>query len=119
MARMVVFTDDLLFGSNVLGALRAAGHEPTLAGDAEALRRELGDAQVLIVDLTSDATERLEVVGAMTRPDLRTLAFYAHVEADVRAQAERGGLDLVVPRSRMAREGASLVERLLASGEEA
>jgi len=44
---------------------------------------------------------------------LRTLGFYSHVEADVRERAERAGFDLVVPRSRMAREGAALVERLL------
>lgn len=119
MARTVVFTDDLLFGSNVLGALRAAGHETTLAGDAQTVGRELPGAHVLIVDLTSDAEGRLEAVSGLRRPDLRTLAFYAHVETDVRAEAERAGLDLVVPRSRMARDGVSLVERLLAGREEA
>ncbi len=31
----------------------------------------------------------------------------------MKAQAEQAGFDLVVPRSRMAREGASLVDRLL------
>ena len=30
MARVVAFIPDLLFGSNVLGALQAAGHEPVL-----------------------------------------------------------------------------------------
>jgi hypothetical protein len=42
------------------------------------------------------------------------LAFYAHVETDVKALAERAGFELVVPRSRMAREGPALVERLSA-----
>jgi hypothetical protein len=42
------------------------------------------------------------------------LAFYSHVEGDVRERAEAAGFDLVVPRSRMAREGASLADRLLA-----
>jgi hypothetical protein len=41
-----------------------------------------------------------------------TLAFYSHVETEVRVQAEGAGFDLVVPRSRMAREGAALVGRL-------
>jgi hypothetical protein len=31
----------------------------------------------------------------------------------VRTQAERAGFDLVVPRSRMAREGGALVDLLL------
>ena len=42
-----------------------------------------------------------------------TLAFYSHVEADVRTAARDAGVGLVVPRSRMAREGTCLVERLL------
>jgi hypothetical protein len=46
--------------------------------------------------------------------DVRTLAFYSHVDVEVRERAERAGFDLVVPRSRMAREGADLVERLAA-----
>ena len=44
---------------------------------------------------------------------MRTLAFYSHVDAAVRERAEEAGFDLVVPRSRMAREGAELVARLL------
>jgi hypothetical protein len=44
--------------------------------------------------------------------DTRTLAFYSHVDVATRERAERAGFDLVVPRSRMAREGAELVTRL-------
>jgi hypothetical protein len=113
MARVVAFIPDLLFGSNVLGALQAAGHEPVLVSDADALMRELPGAQVLIVDLTADAGERLEQLEPVPLEGVRTLAFYSHVEVDVRAQAEQAGFDLVIPRSRMAREGASLVSRLL------
>ena len=116
MARVVAFIPDLLFGSNVLGALQAAGHDPVLVGDAEAIRRELPGAQLLIIDLTTDAEARIEQVRGVGAPDVRTLAFYSHVEADVRARAEEAGYDLVIPRSRMAREGPDLVTRLLAGG---
>ena len=37
---------------------------------------------------------------------------YSHVDADVRTRAIAAGFDLVVPRSRMAREGSALVDRL-------
>jgi hypothetical protein len=115
MARVVAFIPDLLFGSNVLGALQAAGHDVTLVSAVDAIPRELPGAQLLIVDLTADAGERIEQVAPISRGnDVRTLAFYSHVEADVRAQAEQAGFDVVVPRSRMAREGASLVNRLVA-----
>jgi hypothetical protein len=113
VTRVVAFIPDLLFGSNVLGALRAAGHDPVLVSDSDGLRRELPGAEALVVDLTVDATERIELVSATPHDGVKTLAFYSHVEADVRALAEQAGLDLVIPRSRMAREGAALVSRLL------
>lgn len=116
MARVVAFIPDLLFGSNVLGSLGAAGHDVVLVSDADALRRELAGAQILVVDLTADAAERIAQVGAIGEPAVKTLAFYSHVEQEVRAQAEQAGFDLVVPRSRMAREGAALVARLLSGG---
>jgi nucleoside-diphosphate-sugar epimerase len=111
VARVIAFIPDLLFGSNVAGALRAAGHEVVLAGDEQAVRRELAGAQLLIVDLTADPDERIAQTRGACVP---TLAFYSHVETDVRERAQAVGFDLVVPRSRMAREGAALVERLLA-----
>ena len=113
MARVVAFIPDLLFGSNVVGGLTAAGHEPVLASNIDAVRGELAGADVLVVDLTADAGDRLAQLEAVPREGVKTLAFYSHVEADVRAQAEQAGFDLVVPRSRMAREGPSLVARLL------
>lgn len=115
MARIVAFVPDLLFGSNVAGALVAAGHETVLAADDQALMRELPGAELLIVDLTADPDERIEQARCRREPGVPVLAFYSHVEAEVRERAEAAGFELVVPRSRMAREGASLVERLLGS----
>jgi nucleoside-diphosphate-sugar epimerase len=108
MARVVAFIPDLLFGSNVVGALSAAGHDVRLVPELSE-GTDLARADVLVVDLTADAAARLATIPAERPP---TLGFYAHVEQDVRALAEEAGLDLVVPRSRMAREGAGLVDRL-------
>jgi hypothetical protein len=108
VARVVAFIPDLLFGSNVVGALQAAGHDVKLVSD-------LGDAagaEVLIVDLTVDPFERIERVSGLSLPGVRTLAFYSHVENEVRERAQAAGFDMVVPRSRMAREGADLVTRV-------
>jgi hypothetical protein len=114
VARVLAFVPDLLFGSNVLGALSAAGHEVSLVSDRDGLERGLGDAQLLVVDLTAEVEDRLELVApALRRPELRTLAFFAHVEADVKVAAEASGFDQVVPRSRMARAGPDLVAGLL------
>ncbi|HEY1510878.1 MAG TPA: hypothetical protein VGF93_17855 [Solirubrobacteraceae bacterium] len=113
MARVVAFVPDLLFGSTVVGALSAAGHEPVLASDAGALAAALPGAQLLIVDLTYDVDERIALVSEARPEGLKILAFYSHVEADVRDRGLQAGFDLVIPRSRMAREGATLIDRLL------
>ena len=101
MARVALLCPDLLFGSKLQGALRAAGHEP-VAADA--------DADVLVIDLTDDADARIEQARSATIP---RLGFYSHVEQDVRRRAEEAGIERVVPRSRMAREAAVLVESML------
>ncbi len=110
MARVAAFIPDLLFGSNVVGALQAAGHEVAFVADPSSA----AGADVLVIDLTADDEQRLARVRQDAPADVRTLAFYSHVDSDVRERAQAAGIDLVVPRSRMAREGVALVERLSA-----
>jgi DNA-binding NarL/FixJ family response regulator len=115
VARVLGLVPDLLFGSRVQGALSAAGHEVQLVGDAQTARSKAAAADVLVVDLTA-GQEGADLVESMVAGselgDTRTLAFYSHVDVATRERAERAGFDLVVPRSRMAREGAELVTRL-------
>jgi len=119
VARAVAFVPDLLFGSNVVGALRAGGHDPVLVSNESDLAGAVADADVLIVDLTADPQHRIELVrSALGSPVPSTLAFFSHVEHDVRAQAEQAGFDLVVPRSRMARAAADLVSQLASARSE-
>ncbi len=116
MARVVAFIPDLLFGSNVVGALSAAGHDAQLVSDlrsAAASASASGErADVVVVDLTADPGDRIARIADLDLGGTRTLAFYSHVETEVRGAAEAAGFDLVVPRSRMNREGAALVSRL-------
>jgi DNA-binding NarL/FixJ family response regulator len=114
VARVIALFDDLLLGSNVLGMLRAAGHEARLTGNADDARP--GGAAVLIVDLGSAGFDGVAVVEGLRAGgelgETRTLGVYSHVDADTKRRADAAGFDLVVPRSRMAREGPALVERL-------
>jgi CheY-like chemotaxis protein len=123
MARVLALVPDLMFGSRVQGNLTAAGHEVELIGDGSRLRDRLAAADppaaVLVVDLADAELEGAAIVESLARGgglgQTRTLGFYAHVDASARERAERAGFDLVVPRSRMAREGAELVARLAAA----
>jgi CheY-like chemotaxis protein len=122
MARVLVLTRDLLFGSRVQAMLAGAGHQVELAGDESRLQELLegpipAAPAVLLVDLTDAELGGAAIVQSLADDGLlattRTLAFYSHVDAATRKLAGRTGFDLVVPRSRMAREGAELVARLL------
>ncbi len=128
MTLALVLTADLLFGSRVQGQLQTAGEQVELISERAVLRARLGDAAdaiavvVVVVDLTDEALGGLELPrelesdrelaahGAPAAPPL--LGFYSHVDAELRERAERAGFDLVVPRSRFAREGAALVAQL-------
>jgi len=121
MARVLALVPDLLFGSRVQSALSAAGHEVELIGDEGRLRQRLSDpgappAAVLLVDLTNDQLEGATLVRALSGEGelagLRTLGFYSHVDVRARERAEEAGFDLVVPRSRMAREAPELLAGL-------
>jgi CheY-like chemotaxis protein len=118
VARVLALVPDLLFGSKVQAMLVAAGHEVRLAGSGDEARTEVAGSDALVVDLTTDLVDGIAVVEALAAEGAlgatRTLAFYSHVDADVRARALAAGFDLVVPRSRMAREGGTLVDGLLA-----
>jgi DNA-binding NarL/FixJ family response regulator len=121
MARVLALTADLLFGSRIQSDLSAAGDEVELIADEARLRARLGEADrpaadVLVVDLTDTELDGAGVVEALAGDgalsSVGTLGFYSHVDVQARERAERAGFDLVVPRSRMAREGAELVSRV-------
>lgn len=106
MARVVAVASDLLLGSRVEEALSGAGHEVSLAPSlAEA---PLQGADLLVADLDTETPEALVGLG------MPVLGYHSHVDTDTRGAAEAAGVDLVVPRSRMARELPELASRLLA-----
>jgi CheY-like chemotaxis protein len=116
MARVLALIPDLLFGSRVQGQLLAAGHEVELIGEVGRVRERLAGAVVLVVDLTDSDLDGAALVRELSDEgalqEVRTLGFYAHVDPVARERALAAGFDQVVPRSRMAREGAELVTAL-------
>ena len=122
MTYVVALLDDLLFGSRLQAALAAAGHEVELVRHEPSLRERLAAAPapqetVLVVDLTREDLDGSSLLEALAGEGRLvglggTLGFFAHVDTAVRERAEEAGFDIVVPRSRIAREAPALIERL-------
>jgi hypothetical protein len=108
VARVQILTDDLLFGSRLEADLTGAGHTVSHGLVPE------GGADAIVADLTHDGPARIAALAAAQRPPV--LAFYSHVEVDVRERARAAGFEMVVPRSRIVREGPALLAALLVTG---
>jgi CheY-like chemotaxis protein len=116
VARVAALIPDLLFGSKVQGLLEQAGHEVDLVASGLEAWDAPGAIDVLVVDLVSADVDGVALLETLkTGGELhgvRTLATYSHVDADARRRALEAGFDLVVPRSRMMREGGDLLAQL-------
>jgi hypothetical protein len=104
MARVLAVAD-LMLGSKVQATLTAAGHQVALSPSLQ--EADLDGVELLVADLDGENAEALVGLG------VPVLGFYSHVNAETREVAEAAGVDLVVPRSRLAREMPQLAERLL------
>jgi CheY-like chemotaxis protein len=120
VARVALLSPDLLFGSKVEGGLKVAGHTVNRFDTEEKVRVAASFHDVLVVDLTAEGLDGPALVRSMREQGeldaVPTLGFYSHVDVETRRRAEDAGFSRVVPRSRMAREMAVLVQGLLPPG---
>ncbi len=105
MANVVSIADDLMLASRVDAMLTAAGHHVTLARSLDGAPLDGADLVVADLDI-ADA-------GALAALGVPVLGYYSHVDTDTRQAAIDAGLNLAVPRSRMARELPALAAQLL------
>jgi hypothetical protein len=105
VARVVAVAPDLLLGSKIEAMLAAAGHDVTLS--PALAQAPLADADLIVADLDAIDPKKLADL------DIPVLGYYSHVNVETRETAEAAGVDLAVPRSRMARELPQLAGKLL------
>jgi hypothetical protein len=105
MARVLSISTDLMLGSKVDATLSAAGHEVTTSTSIE--ESTWAGIDLIVADLDVENPEALVGLG------MPVLGYYSHVDVATKEAAEAAGVDLVVPRSRMARELPALAERLI------
>lgn len=105
VARVLSISNDLMLGSKVQETLKAAGHEVVASASIEETTWDGID--LIVADLDVENAEALVGLG------MPVLGYYSHVDVATKEAAEAAGVDLVVPRSRMARELPDLAKRLL------
>jgi hypothetical protein len=103
VAKIVAIVTDLMLASRVSESLKAVGHEVSV----ESQLPDPLEAEAIVCDLD---TADIDAVAAAPVP---ALGFYSHVNVETKKASEAAGIDLAVPRSRMARELPALVDRLL------
>ena len=111
MARVLALAPDLFFASKIKETLTAAGHEVQLTSSVEDTVASANGVDIVIVDLHAEGLDPAGMAPSLGGKPL--LGFYSHVDAETREQAEGAGFNLVVPRSRMAREMPTLVAKVL------
>ena len=105
MARLAALVQDLMLASRVRASLEAAGHE---VEQESGVPDELDGVDLVVADLEAVGPERLADLG------VPVIGFYPHTDVEIKARADRAGLAMAVPRSRMSRELPELVARVLA-----
>jgi hypothetical protein len=105
VARVLAISTDLLLGSKVEAMLKAVGHEVTLSPSLA--QASLDDVDLVVADLDAESPQALAGLS------IPVLAYYSHVDVETKEAAEAAGVDLAVPRSRMARELPELAAKLL------
>ena len=105
LARLLSIATDLMLGSRVEETLKAAGHEVVSSASIE--ETSWDGIDLIVADLDAGNPEALVGLG------MPVLGYYSHVDVETKKTADAAGVDLAVPRSRMARELPDLVKRLL------
>lgn len=110
----VVVVNDLIFGTKVRSTAGSGGVELTVVSGLQGLCEALDRTKpaLLIVDLNT-ANDSTAVIEAGKRHACKpfVLAYVAHVDTGLAAQAEACGADEVMPRSRFSRELPELLAR--------
>lgn len=111
---VLALVTDLLFQSKIEVAAHNVDVDVHVTRDPEQLLSLIGQARAVIVDLSVDATDAVELVQTIKQrqPEMMVVGFLPHVQTDRRKAALAAGADEVMPRSAFASRLPDLLTRL-------
>ena len=112
---ILAVVDDLMVGLRIEEAARAISRNAEAVASGGEARQRLRSSTVegLVVDLATPQLNLDDLVREASGAGAWLIAFYPHVNVELRRAAERAGVERVYPRSRFLRDLPNLLlERL-------
>lgn len=119
MARVLLMVSDLLLGSKVREAIKAAGHEIVSVSSAESVTQALaaGPAALLLADLSPRGADPIPLLGELKKGPLAgvpMIGYFSHVDVPTMQRARDAGVE-ALPRSAFFGTLPELIARATAS----
>ena len=105
--KVAALVDDLFFTSKISGVARQAGSDVVFCRSAEGVSE---DCVRIFVDLNATTFDAIAEIGKLkTSHAAPIVAYFSHVQVDLRRRAEEAGADQVLPRSAFVEQLPSLL----------
>jgi ActR/RegA family two-component response regulator len=111
--RVVILADDLIWRDRLSRALEEGGAEPVPARTAAQLAGSLGDADFVVIDLTSRAYDPLAAIDTARSAGARVLAVGQHDDLELRKLALGRGAEKVLAYRKLFEDGPGTFARWL------
>ena len=103
MATCLAIVTDMIFATRITGTAEKVGAKCKVVNDPNAFQDALasGKPRTVLVDMNCDGISPEEAVRTVKSqcPNARVVAFFSHVQTELREQAMAAGADDVWPRS--------------------
>jgi hypothetical protein len=111
--RVVVLADDLIWSTRLVAHLRTAGADPVPVLTIDALRRELPNADGVVIDLTALRYDGIEAIGIASKAGRRTIAVGQHDDVELRKRALAAGAERVYAYRKLFEDGPRTLDSWL------
>ncbi len=103
MDRCIAIVSDMIFATRITGTAAKVGAKCKIVKDPSALHDALESDEpgTVLVDMNCDGISAEEAIRTVKshRPNARVVAFFSHVQTELKEQAKAAGADDVWPRS--------------------
>jgi DNA-binding response OmpR family regulator len=107
--RIAILAQDLIWSDRLARAVEAAGASPACAATAAEFERDLGRADIAIVDLTARAYDPLVALERARAAEVRVFAVGQHDDLELRKQAMARGAERVYAYRKLFEDGPGTI----------